>query len=159
MKRIPIAAAGTGFGSLQGAGTVLLLSPQSFDFRIQKPHRASRDLNAYPTISRFGYPESTDRWEMNRVKSVVEGLRNIALPSVKRPALGPGDESTEELVFWAITYHVYSEIAHIRTLLTGLVALAVLVRQRRLEAQERNRATALLLRVSARTVGITDDRR
>jgi hypothetical protein len=34
------------------------------------------------------------------------------------------DEATEELVSWAITYHAYSEIAHIRTVLRGLIALA-----------------------------------
>jgi hypothetical protein len=61
---------------------------------------------------------------MSKLKIVVEGLCNISLPAVKRPALGPDDESTEELVSWGITYHTYSEIAHIRTILTGLVVLS-----------------------------------
>lgn len=61
---------------------------------------------------------------MARLNIVEQGLRGISLPPVTRPAIGPNDEPTEELVCWGITFHVYSEIAHIRTVLAGLTALA-----------------------------------
>ena len=61
---------------------------------------------------------------MARLSIVEQGLRGISLPPVTRPALGPDDEPTEELVYWGITFHVYCEIAHIRTVLAGLIALA-----------------------------------
>lgn len=62
-------------------------------------------------------------FEMKSVRIIEEGLRAIVLPNVIRPALGPNDAATEELVSWAITYHVYSEIAHVRTILSGFLAL------------------------------------
>jgi hypothetical protein len=58
------------------------------------------------------------------VKIIHEGLEGINLPPLTRPAVGPHDDSTEELVCWGITSHVYSEIIHIRTVLAGLIALA-----------------------------------
>jgi hypothetical protein len=61
---------------------------------------------------------------MKPLDIIAEGLRDIVLPPVIRPAIGPNDEPTEELVCWGITFHVYSEIAHIRTMLAGLKALA-----------------------------------
>lgn len=60
---------------------------------------------------------------MTNVKIIEAGLRTATLPSVTRPASGPDAEPTEELVHWGITFHVYSEIAHIRTVLAGLIAL------------------------------------
>ena len=62
-------------------------------------------------------------FEMKPVRIIEESLRAIVLPNVIRPALGPNDAATEELVSWAITYHVYSEIAHVRTILSGFLAL------------------------------------
>jgi hypothetical protein len=62
-------------------------------------------------------------FELKSVRIIEEGLRAILLPNVIRPALGPHDPATEELVSWAITYHVYSEIAHVRTILAGFLAL------------------------------------
>jgi hypothetical protein len=61
---------------------------------------------------------------MTNVKIIEVGLRNVALPSVTHPSSGPDAEPTEELVHWGITFHVYSEIAHVRTVLAGLIALA-----------------------------------
>ena len=62
-------------------------------------------------------------YELKSVRIIEEGLRTIPLPSIVRPALGPNDPSTEELVSWAITWHAYSEIAHVRTILAGFLAL------------------------------------
>jgi len=62
-------------------------------------------------------------FELSAVRIIEEGLRTIPLPNVIRPALGLNDPATEELVSWAITWHVYSEIAHIRTILAGFLAL------------------------------------
>lgn len=61
---------------------------------------------------------------MQRVRIVEQELRAIELPSLVRPAVGPDDPATEELVRWAITAHVYAEIAHLRTILAGFLALA-----------------------------------
>jgi hypothetical protein len=54
---------------------------------------------------------------------VCEGLGRITLPPLSRPRLGPKDNPTEELVSWGINYYVYSAIAHVRTVLQGLVML------------------------------------
>jgi hypothetical protein len=59
-----------------------------------------------------------------RVKTVEQALQVIALPAVTRPPVGPDEEPTEELVRWAIKFHVYSAIAHIRTVLAGLITVA-----------------------------------
>jgi hypothetical protein len=56
---------------------------------------------------------------------IAAGLREIKLPPLTRPAVGPSDAPTEELVFWAIRTYAYSTIAHVRTILDGLLALAV----------------------------------
>jgi hypothetical protein len=61
---------------------------------------------------------------MRLVRIVEQELRAIDLPSIFRPPIGPNDPATEELVRWAITFHVYAEIAHIRTVLAGLIVLA-----------------------------------
>jgi hypothetical protein len=61
---------------------------------------------------------------MAPLKVIEEGLRCIALPSLTRPAVGPDDKPTEELVNWRTTLYVYSSIAHVRAILAGLVVLA-----------------------------------
>jgi hypothetical protein len=58
------------------------------------------------------------------VRIIEQELRTIKLPSVLRPSVAPDDPATEELVQWAITAHVYAEIAHIRTILAGFLMLA-----------------------------------
>ena len=60
---------------------------------------------------------------MMPLKIIEEGLRSIALPPLTRPAIGPGDEPTEELVRWGTAIYVYSSVAHMRTILAGLVVL------------------------------------
>jgi len=67
---------------------------------------------------------TTATLQLALLKLIDKGLRDITLPSVTRPAIGPNDDPTEELVRWGITFHAYSEIAHIRTVLTGLIVLA-----------------------------------
>lgn len=62
-------------------------------------------------------------FEMKSVQIIEERLRTLVFPNVIRPDVGPNDPATEELVYWAITYHVYSEIAHVRTILAGFIAL------------------------------------
>jgi len=61
---------------------------------------------------------------MTRWKIIEEGLRGITLPPLTRPALGPNDDPTEELVRWGATMYAYSSIAHLRKILAGLVVLA-----------------------------------
>jgi len=41
-----------------------------------------------------------------------------------RPPVGPYDDTTEELVTWAVHNYAYSSIAHYRTILDGLTVLA-----------------------------------
>jgi hypothetical protein len=58
------------------------------------------------------------------VEVVGQGLQQITLPSIFRPAVGPHEEPTEELVLWGINYYVYSVLAHLRSILAGLIQLA-----------------------------------
>ena len=60
---------------------------------------------------------------MTPLKIIEEGLRGIAVPTLTRPAVGPDDDPTEELVRWATAMYVYSSVAHMRTILAGLVCL------------------------------------
>jgi hypothetical protein len=60
-----------------------------------------------------------ERWMM-----IEEGLRGITLPPVRRPAVRPDDEPTDELAGWGATMYAYSSIAHLRKILSGLVVLA-----------------------------------
>jgi hypothetical protein len=55
---------------------------------------------------------------------IHEGLRPIVLPPLTRPSLGPSDKPTQELVLWSAQLYAYSSVAHMRTVLAGLVALA-----------------------------------
>jgi hypothetical protein len=55
---------------------------------------------------------------------IFDGLRNIKLPPLARPPVGPFDEPTEDLVLWGLRDYAYSSIAHIRTILSGLMDLA-----------------------------------
>lgn len=61
---------------------------------------------------------------MTVLRIVEEGLRRVVLSPLIRPAVGPDDEPTEELAAWATTMYAYSAIAHMRTILAGLVVLA-----------------------------------
>ena len=36
---------------------------------------------------------------------VADGLKKVTLPPLTRPAVGPNDDPTEELVFWGINYY------------------------------------------------------
>ena len=55
---------------------------------------------------------------------VCENIRQIALPTLRRPPVNPEEAPTEELVLWGITLYAYSVIAHMQRVLTGLVKLA-----------------------------------
>jgi len=57
------------------------------------------------------------------VEVIDEELQKIILPSLFRPAVGPNEDPTEELVLWGINCHVYSLLAHLRLILAGLVQL------------------------------------
>jgi len=61
---------------------------------------------------------------MTPLAIVADGLEKVTLPPLTRPAVGPNDDPTEELVFWGINYYVYSTVAHLRTVLRGLLQLA-----------------------------------
>jgi hypothetical protein len=54
---------------------------------------------------------------------IEEGLRGVALPPLTRPDVCPDDDPTEELACWAIAMYVYSSIAHVRTIIAGLLVL------------------------------------
>lgn len=56
------------------------------------------------------------------LRIVEEGLRKIALPPVTRPS-GDFDKPNEELALFAMRLYAYSSIAHIRTVLGGLIVL------------------------------------
>jgi hypothetical protein len=53
----------------------------------------------------------------------TDRLQEIALPPVTRPTVS-AEEPTQELVAWGINFYVYSVIAHLRTVLQGVVVLA-----------------------------------
>jgi hypothetical protein len=55
---------------------------------------------------------------------VAEGLQKITLPPLTRPPVAPKEDPTEELVLWGIKYYAYSAVAHVRTVLQGLILLA-----------------------------------
>jgi hypothetical protein len=58
---------------------------------------------------------------------VSDGLQKTALPTLVRPdpsRLSATDDPKEVYILWAIQYYVYSVIAHVRTVLRGLVLLA-----------------------------------
>src|ERR1039458_7435665 len=55
---------------------------------------------------------------------IYEGLRGVRLPPLVRPPVGPSDDPTEDLVLWGLRDYAYSSIAHIRTILSGLMDLA-----------------------------------
>lgn len=61
---------------------------------------------------------------MTPVALVKKKLEDISLPSLTRPAIGPKEEPTEELVLWGINYYVYSVLAHLRSISSALVQLA-----------------------------------
>ncbi len=70
----------------------------------------------------FGPTEMNNNRRMP-VEVIDEELQKITLPSLFRPAVGPHEDPTEELVLWGINYHVYSLLAHLRMILAGLVQL------------------------------------
>lgn len=57
------------------------------------------------------------------IKLVEDGLRQIDLPPVVRP-YGSFNEPNELVIGWILRYHVYSQIAHVRTVLAGLIMLS-----------------------------------
>jgi hypothetical protein len=57
------------------------------------------------------------------VNVIATALHEVVLPSLVRPPVGPNDPPTEELVLWGLLNYAYSAIAHVRTVLDGLVAL------------------------------------
>jgi hypothetical protein len=59
---------------------------------------------------------------MEVLKLVERGMRGIVLPTVTRPPVS-FDNPNEELALFAIRVYAYSLIAHIRTILTGVVVL------------------------------------
>ena len=60
-----------------------------------------------------------------RVLSIVaERLRNIALPALRRPMVGPKEPPTKELVQWGIKVYAFALISHVRTVLDALVKLS-----------------------------------
>jgi hypothetical protein len=57
------------------------------------------------------------------VLSIVEtGLQRVRLPSLMRPSV-PNDDPNEELVIWGVQYYSYAVVAHLRTVLSGLVLI------------------------------------
>lgn len=56
------------------------------------------------------------------VKTVEEGVSAIALPTLTRPPV-PFDRPNEDLELFALRVYAYSLIAHIRTILAGVVSL------------------------------------
>jgi hypothetical protein len=54
---------------------------------------------------------------------VALGLKGVALPPLVRPPVGPTEPPTEDLIIWSVCSYAYSAIAHVRTILNGLVAL------------------------------------
>jgi hypothetical protein len=57
------------------------------------------------------------------ILAIVEhGLRQIKLPPLVRPGM-PNDKPDENLVVWGSTYYAYCVIAHMQTVLSGLVQL------------------------------------
>jgi hypothetical protein len=61
---------------------------------------------------------------MEPTKFIEEQLRTIMLPRLVRPSVPPDAAPTRELVYWGIRKYAYSLIAHIRTVLKGIVLLA-----------------------------------
>ena len=59
---------------------------------------------------------------MNIVKIVERGLHGIALPKLTRPPV-PFGSPNRDLALFAIRLYAYSLIAHIRTILAGVVVL------------------------------------
>jgi hypothetical protein len=57
------------------------------------------------------------------IEIVRAGLAAIALPPTKRPAIGPQQTPTKELVNWGATVYAFSLISHIRQNLAGLKTL------------------------------------
>lgn len=55
---------------------------------------------------------------------ICDRLQSVKLPSLLRPPVGPFDNPTESLVLWGLTDYAYSTIAHMRTILSGLMDLA-----------------------------------
>jgi hypothetical protein len=67
------------------------------------------------------------RWvipEVQPANHIEAGLRGIALPPLVRPPVEPFDEPTEALVLWGIRDYAYCSVAHIRTVLAGLMDLS-----------------------------------
>lgn len=60
----------------------------------------------------------------NRIVRIVdEGLQRVALPTLSRPGLKPAENPKEVLINWGTQYYAYSLIAHVRTILKGVLQL------------------------------------
>ncbi len=57
-------------------------------------------------------------------RTIERGLSSVSLPALKRFAVAPDDDPTEELACWGVTIYAYSSIAHLRRILAGLSLLA-----------------------------------
>jgi hypothetical protein len=57
------------------------------------------------------------------LKVASDSLRAINLPPLHRPAVKPDEPRTEAIVEWGICLYVYSQIAHMKKVLAGLVAV------------------------------------
>ena len=53
----------------------------------------------------------------------AEGLHGITLPVLRRPPVRPNEDPTEELVQWGTKLYSYSVIAHVGTIMSGLLEL------------------------------------
>ena len=55
------------------------------------------------------------------LEEIATTLQGIQLPALSRPALGPNDPPTLELVQFDLKAYAYSSIAYVRDLLNGLL--------------------------------------
>ena len=60
---------------------------------------------------------------MEPIEEVARTLGRLRLPPLTRPALGPDDAPTLELVQFDLKAYAYSAIAYVRDLLNGLLVL------------------------------------
>lgn len=60
----------------------------------------------------------------NTTETVAIGLDRITFPQISRPRIAPGAPRTEELIRWGTNVYVYSMLAHVRKVLSGLLEVA-----------------------------------
>jgi hypothetical protein len=64
----------------------------------------------------------THKGQIPILTTIEQELRQIKLPPLIRPG-APNDKPDEKLVVWGVTYYAYCVIAHMQTVLSGLVQL------------------------------------